>query len=280
MRELFAQLIVAIARALTFPFFGPVRRADVFLRISTMLSGCYRVDENEDPAIEMCTNGETLLLALGGHLEALGFREFEPDTMEWLETLHEGAVLWDIGANVGIVALLADLRHAQVLAFEPAARNFAALNKNIELNAADSIKAYCIAFAEETAIDTLNMANTDPGSSMHGFGTTEDQFGQSISVAFCQGAVGFSIDDFVNLFSPQLPTHVKIDVDGIEAGILRGGRMTLSAPSIQSMIVEMEGDLGSLHNREILDLMAEFGFLARPKASPHLRNVIFDRRTA
>ena len=70
---------------------------------------------------------------------------------------------------------------------------------------------------------------------------------------------------------------MKIDVDGIEADILRGGQDTLSAPSVRSMIVEIEGDMTSHHNREILQLMAEFGFATRPKASPHLRNVVFDR---
>lgn len=43
------------------------------------------------------------------------------------------------------------------------------------------------------------------------------------------------------------------------------------------MIVEMEGDSDSAHNREILRLMGEFGFTAQPKAVPGLRNVIFDR---
>ena len=113
---------------------------------------------------------------------------------------------------------------------------------------------------------------------MHGFGTEKDQFDQAIDVRFRQGAVGFAVDDFVAAFSPHLPTHVKIDVDGIEADIVRGGRKTFSAPSVQSMIVGIERDLGSPHNREILGLMTDFGWIARPKASPDLRNVIFDRQ--
>ena len=45
------------------------------------------------------------------------------------------------------------------------------------------------------------------------------------------------------------------------------------------MIVEIEGDHDSAHNREIYSLMAELGFTPRPKASPEYRNVIFDRMT-
>jgi len=83
---------------------------------------------------------------------------------------------------------------------------------------------------------------------MYGFGTERNQFGGAIDVDFRQGAVGLSIDDFVTMFSPPLPTHVKIDVDGIWADILRGGRRTLSAQSVRSVIVEVERgkDLGKL----------------------------------
>ena len=209
---------------------------------------------------------------------AIQLMAHEPETVEWIETFTDGDVYWDIGANIGVFALYAGLKpRVRVLAFEPAASSFAVLNKNIELNSIDRITAYCVAFAQETKLASLNMSSTSPGGCMHGFGTERDQFGRTIDVKFRQGAVGYSIDDFVTTFSPPRPTHVKIDVDGIEADILRGGRDTLSAPSVQTMIVEIEGDLTSPHNREILQLMAEFGFTARPKALPHLRNVVFDR---
>ena len=202
----------------------------------------------------------------------------EPDTVQWVEAFTDGDVYWDIGANIGVFALYAGLKPGvRVLAFEPAASSFAVLNRNIELNSIDRITAYCLAFAQETKLDSLNMSSISPGGSMHAFGTDRDQFDRIIDVRFRQGAIGFSIDDFVTMFSPPRPTHVKMDVDGIEADILRGGRDTLSSPSVRSMIVEIEGDLTSLHNREILQLMAEFGFAARPKDCPQLRNVVFNR---
>ena len=209
---------------------------------------------------------------------AIRLLALEPDTVEWVEAFTDGAVYWDIGANIGVFALYAGLKPGvRVLAFEPAAGSFAVLNRNIEMNSMDRIAAYCVAFAQETKLGSLNMSSISPGSSMNGFGSERDQFDRTIDVKFRQGAVGFSIDDFVRIFSPPCPTHVKIDVDGIEADILRGGRDTLSAPSVRTMIVEIEGDMTSQHNREILQLMDEFGFAARPKTSPHLRNVVFDR---
>ena len=122
---------------------------------------------------------------------------------------------------------------------------------------------------------------------MHGFDSEEDQFESSIAVKFRQGAIGFSVDDFVELFSPPLPTHVKLDVDGLEPDILRGGTKTFSAPSVQSMIVEVEGS--PERQAEIVALMAELGFTAEPQAisaarrrkspsaPPRYRNVVFRR---
>ncbi len=193
--------------------------------------------------------------------------------------MPEDACFWDIGANIGVFSLYAALRlrHGHVVAFEPAAGTYALLNRNIEANdLGHRVSAYCIALAERTRLDVLNMATTQAGSWSHGFGTEVDEFGDVIDTKFRQGAVGFSVDDFADQFSPPLPTHVKMDVDGIEDGILRGGQRVFSAPSVRSVIIELR-DLDSPRNRGIADLMAGMGFVARPVESPHYRNVIFDR---
>ena len=169
-------------------------------------------------------------------------------------------------------------RRFRPVLLDPAASSFAMLMRNIELNQmSDRVSAYCLALSAETKLDMLNMWDTDPGGWMNSFGIETNQFGESIPVSFRQPTMGFSIDDFVRTFDPPLPSHFKMDVDGLEAMILRGGRETLSSPMVRSAIVEIEGDLASEHNREILAVMDGLGFEARPKASPKLRNVVFDR---
>ena len=193
--------------------------------------------------------------------------------------MPDDACLWDIGANVGVFSVYAALhKERRVLAFEPAGSTYAVLNRNIELNdMSDQVTAYCIAFSKRTKLDVLNMANTEAGRAMHGFGTELNQMGEIINTKFRQGAIGYSIDDFVRKFSPPFPTHVKIDVDGIESDILLGGREALSAPTVRSMIVEIEGNPDSQRNREIMDLMTGLGFTARSRVPLNSRNVIYER---
>ena len=61
--------------------------------------------------------------------------EKEPDTIRWLESIPEGAVLVDVGANVGMYSVFAAVvRKAKVYAFEPESQNYALLNANIAAN--------------------------------------------------------------------------------------------------------------------------------------------------
>ena len=166
----------------------------------------------------------------------------------------------------------------RVIGFEPAATNYAVLNKNIELNGvSDRFQAYCLALCESSSLDTLNLNNTEVGSWQQSFGGEHDQFDRRIEINFRQGAIGLSIDDFVEIFSPPFPTHIKIDVDGLEVGLLRGGAKTLSSPTLQSIIVEIEQAPGASRSSEIYGLLHNYGFIQQPKELSQYRNVIFER---
>ena len=205
---------------------------------------------------------------------------YETDMLDYIDSLPDGACFWDIGANVGLYSMYAALQDGvRVLAFEPSAASFAALNRHIEINGMqERVSALAIAFAARTTLATLNMAHSREGSSFNQFDADTDQFERPLNVTFRQGVTGYSVDDFMETFQPSAPTHVKIDVDGLEADILRGGQATFAATSVQSMIVEVEEARPLQDKEEILALMSGLGFAPRPKESPALRNVIFDRR--
>ena len=173
-------------------------------------------------------------------LDPLNFPGNEPETVAWIDDfIGDGEVMWDIGANIGLYALYAALGPGiRVLAFEPGAQSFAALMKYIELNAMDDrIAAYCLAFGEATGAGLLHMMHTGAGHSMHTFGAAEPA-DWPMAPTFSQPTLGFTIDDFRRIFDAPPPDHVKLDVDGNEAKIIRGGRETLAGA--KSVLVEIE----------------------------------------
>jgi FkbM family methyltransferase len=266
-----ARSIVALANFITLPL-KPHRRMATKAAASELLAANVPVETSRGRLL-FFTNSQR------AYHYPWFFHDDEPDTLAWIESFPENSCLWDIGANIGAFSLYAALKpETIVLAFEPSGSSFATLTKNIEINRMDDrVSAYCLAFAKNTELSVLNMAQTEAGHSMHGFGTNLNAYDETIDTQFRQAAIGYAIDDFVGNFAPTPPTHIKIDVDGIEADILRGGEITLKNPSVQSVLVEIIGDMNSPRNTEIISVMTGLGFTARPKASPAYRNVTFER---
>ena len=193
--------------------------------------------------------------------DPLNFAKDEPETVAWIdEFIRAGDVMWDIGANIGLYALYAALGPGvRVLAFEPGAGSFAALMRNVESNAmGDRVAAYCLAFDEATGLDVLHMMNTGAGHSMHAFGAGGAADWPTAPV-FSQPTLGFAIDDFRRIFDAAPPDHVKLDVDGNEAKVIRGGRETLAGAKTVLVEIEDRGGDGALGAAAAL---TELGFRA------------------
>ena len=59
------------------------------------------------------------------------FSTKEPETLEWINSIPQGSVLWDIGANVGLYSCYAaKARDCQVFSFEPSVFNLEQLARN------------------------------------------------------------------------------------------------------------------------------------------------------
>src|SRR5205814_9860371 len=76
----------------------------------------------------------------------------EPETVRWIaEHFGAGDTLFDIGANIGIFAILAAAqnRNGTVVAVEPMAATFARLCDNALLNSLANLRPYCVAIGAE-----------------------------------------------------------------------------------------------------------------------------------
>jgi FkbM family methyltransferase len=166
--------------------------------------------------------------------------EKEPETIEWIDSFRPNETLWDIGANVGIYSIYAAMLGIKVIAFEPHFANYFQLCVNIMLNVLqDKVTPLCVAFAAQKAVRTISLASLDFGSSMSSFGCDLDFRGKPFVPAFRQGMIGYDIDSFVADFNIPAPTHFKIDVDGIELDIIKGGKKTFAQNGVKSVSIEL-----------------------------------------
>ncbi len=152
-------------------------------------------------------------------------------------------MIYDVGANIGQYSLYAARRRrgrCTVLAFEPEALNYAKLNRNIVLNELTGVVTpYCLAVAEKTELSTFYVQNFAPGAALHSWGRPVAQGERAFPPQNRQGMVGFSLDDLTGRFGLPFPNHLKIDVDGIEADIIRGAGRTLTDHRLKSALVEV-----------------------------------------
>ena len=211
----------------------------------------------------------------------------EPDMIRWIDGFKKDAVLWDIGANVGVFSLYAAARaNCTVLSFEPSAANFYVLARNIQINHLnDRVTAYCVALSGTTELGVLNLASAAMGASLSQFGKVGEmsRYVSGDSGSATHGMMGFTIDDFIARFNPPFPTHIKMDVDGLELPILRGAAKTMRDPRMHAAMVELS--ITNLDERaQAIALLEGLGFTlvsqgdeqgtANEKAANHL----FERR--
>ena len=199
---------------------------------------------------------------------AAGLLTKEPDTIEWLDGMGAEDVLWDVGANVGVFSLYAAARaRCRVLAFEPSAANFHVLARNVQLNPGLRVDAYCVALAGRTGLGSMNLATTAPGMAMAQFGKPGEASPYwHAPVGATHGMVGFSVDDFIARFGAPFPTHVKIDVDGLEPDILEGAAATLRDPRLRAVMAEVSLTDDEARRRS-LEALERAGFALRSRGA-------------
>lgn len=189
----------------------------------------------------------------------------EPETVAWIEGwVRPGDVFYDIGANVGAYALVAD-RHtrggARVYAFEPGVVNYVQLSRNIFLNEAQGrLTPLHLALSDRTGLTTFVYSSLAPGAAFHQLAPAEGQGRLE------QPVLTYRLDDAIASLGLPAPNHIKLDVDGHEAPILHGAAGALRDPSLRSLLVEL--DAAELPDGEAIELLRNAGFDLR-STHPH-----------
>lgn len=173
---------------------------------------------------------------------AESFAAKEPETLEWIEGLPEGAILWDVGANVGLYSIYAaKARRCCVYAFEPSVFNLELLARNIHHNQLQGrVTIVPLALGDALAVASFKMTSTEWGGALSCFGHAVDQNGAAIKAVFEYQTIAVSMDQALSLLQLPQPDSLKIDVDGIEHLILRGGHDVLS--QVRSVLIEINDE--------------------------------------
>ena len=192
------------------------------------------------------------------------FSTKEPETLEWIDSFHDGSVVWDIGANVGIYSCYAAKhRNCRVFAFEPSVFNLELLARNIFLNElTERVTIVPLPLSDELSLNGLNMTSTVWGGAMSTFGQSYGHDGETMQKVFVIPTIGLSMVDAVGLLRISQPDYIKMDVDGIEHLILKGGIPVLS--KTKSVLIEINDKFNTQANDTNLYLR-EAGFTLKEK---------------
>jgi len=178
----------------------------------------------------------------------------EKDTIKWINDLEEGTTLYDIGSNVGIYSVyFLAINKGSIVCFEPSFSNLMLLSKNINLNKFDK---RCVVIS-----NPLYKINT-----IKDFTFSTDDFGHSgasVNDNYAASLANFSIQTMTTTLDhlhdekilTKIPGAIKIDVDGNEEKILRGGKKVISNKNCKTIIIE------NIHaNSNIEALLLDAGF--------------------
>lgn len=156
-------------------------------------------------------------------------KEFE--TCLWLETLDEGQVLFDVGANVGAYSLIAAKRGLRVYSFEPHQPTFEHLVRNIALNELeDRITPLSYVVGAKDGRIGFQESSPDPGAALHRLVAGDSHQEVTLDRLVAEGEL-------------PMPDALKLDTDGNELAVVRGAGRVLS--EVQSVQVEVDDALWS-----------------------------------
>lgn len=163
-----------------------------------------------------------VLVSDDNYLSGLG-EDFEPESVRLFDSLvqPEDTVL-DVGANIGCTSLYFGSRAQRVHAFEPSARTFAFLRRNVERSGLDRIHLHPLGLGDENRQLTLTVAPADRSG-----GFVSDRVRPSGSGHEQEPVSIRRLDDVMVEKGIDSADLLKIDVEGFEGRVLRGAVRTL-----------------------------------------------------
>lgn len=205
------------------------------------------------------------VVALGGNPEQADF-----DFLGSL--LQDGDIVFDIGANVGVVSLMLSHHHPKigaVYAFEPLPPTFARLQHNLSLNGdTHKIIAENLGLSDKQGQFDFYLTGADEAASLRpnrdAYYLKESINGkltgrERLEKIPCEVT---TLDEYVNKRPLEHLDLIKIDVEGNERNVFRGGASTLEKyhPVIYCELLRKHTKRFGYHPNEVIVSLADLGY--------------------
>jgi FkbM family methyltransferase len=162
---------------------------------------------------------------------------------------QSGWTVFDVGANIGVFTVLQATQGARIYSFEPNPDSYSRLSRNVTANKlSDRVRLFPTALGDERGVGSLHVTG---GGTTGGVVTPVEADASASGVAVPIA----TLDEVVSTLPGLSIDLLKIDAEGSEVAILRGGERTLD--HVQRIMVEY-------HSRDLLrqvrEILARKGF--------------------
>jgi len=246
----------SITRAL--PIRVPIagkKRDRLFKALDTFFKSTARGDvlQTEHGALQLDASHEPQRLLSYLYHNMLAYYSHSELGLHIAQLGEPGAVFVDIGANLGMYALVARCHHFETIVVEPEPRHAAFLKQNTGVFG----KVLDLALSdEETSMPLYYEAGNSGSTSL--FSAASYAKGTSVPVRRFSDLVQAG-----ELGDPQRIRLIKIDVEGFEAQVVRGMRGFLESGARPDIWCEVRGDASGRNGgsyRAVRDDLASFGY--------------------
>jgi len=169
---------------------------------------------------------------------------------------HRECNIADVGAQSGSYSLFAKyLPNAHFFSFEPFEQSYNLLNENLKLNDIHNVNTHNIALSDVCGTSTLNTSISHNG--FHTLGENPLRFTDIKPVQIQTD----TLDSYFYDVDKKLH-FLKIDTEGWEYNILKGGRKTIEEykPIIQLEWVKENMKQCSIDERDLMDILNSWGY--------------------